>query len=302
MQNAWAVLAAVALILVLSVVQQMSGPTASMTRIEANSDGDALRTALGELRQLRAQVSLLDSSVRAIKRDAAAAAANGRAAAKQPQQSAALRPQPATVSVHTSSSSAPTSFLDAVSLDDGRPASNLSVLAPVLTTQPDCGMLLFRHIEKTGGTTFRMHMIAHYACGWHVWGYKGTIRLCNKAKAEYEMIEDPRKRPPVGEGESPLLPKLVVESHAEHGDFMHMMDKWVPMVRAWHGTCGMWLVTILREPLKRQVRAREDAMPRPAPCARRKPRASPRAPLRRVPPRAAPRAAPRAPSAGARRR
>lgn len=243
------VLGAVFAILVLSLMQQSSGPAVTNTRVgmDASIEG-VLRTAVGEMREMRVQVSKLQEQVRVLQthsRGSATGSLSGQPV--QPSHEGA-------VDVHTSSSSAPSSFLDAVAIDDGR-QSNFSVLAPVTTTQPDCGMLVFRHIEKTGGTTFRMHMVALHDCGWHVWGYKGTIRLCNKAKAEYEMIKDPSKRP-VGRPDGPLLPHLTVESHAEHGDYVKMIDAWVPMVQAWHGTCGIWLISIVREPLKRQVRAR----------------------------------------------
>ncbi|KAG8468987.1 hypothetical protein KFE25_007505 [Diacronema lutheri] len=240
------IVAAVFAILVLSVVQQSSGPVVSNTRIGLDTSVEGvLRTAVSEVREMRAQLSQLEERVYSLQRSSRAPALDA-PPGRQP-----LAAREDAVVLRTSSSSAPSSFLDAVAIDDGRPA-NFSALANVTGSQPECGMLVFRHIEKTGGTTFRMHMVALHDCGWHVWGYKGTIRLCNKAKAEWEMLKEPSKRP-AGRADGPLLPHLTVESHAEHGDYKRMMDAWVPMVQAWHGTCGIWLISILRDPLKRQV-------------------------------------------------
>lgn len=251
------IVAAVFAILVLSVVQQSSGPVVSNTRIGLDTSVEGvLRTAVSEVREMRAQLSQLEERVYSLQRSSRAPALDA-PPGRQP-----LAAREDAVVLRTSSSSAPSSFLDAVAIDDGRPA-NFSALANVTGSQPECGMLVFRHIEKTGGTTFRMHMVALHDCGWHVWGYKGTIRLCNKAKAEWEMLKEPSKRP-AGRADGPLLPHLTVESHAEHGDYKRMMDAWVPMVQAWHGTCGIWLISILRDPLKRQVRPSRPCTAAPA--------------------------------------
>ncbi|KAJ1640474.1 hypothetical protein T492DRAFT_928172 [Pavlovales sp. CCMP2436] len=244
------VIGAVGTLLVVSMVSMSSGPVAINTHVgvDMGSFDSVLRTAVSEMRDMRGQVAQLQDRLYRL---------HGRSSRDAPAAAPALaRLAPvaeAAIDVQTSTSSAPSSFLDAVALDDGRPTSNLSVsvLANLTSTQPDCGMLLFRHIEKTGGTTFRMHMVALHECGWHVWGYKGAIRLCNKAKAEWAMLRDPTKRPARADGVQ-LLPRLTVESHAESLDYIKMLDAWVPMVQAWHGTCGMWLISIVREPLQRQ--------------------------------------------------
>lgn len=239
-----AVLIAVGLVLGLFLLVQLSAPEVSSTRVGLDTSVESiLRTAVNEMREMRSQVSMLEERVHKLQQRSRTSSALSTSGASP----GAL--VESAVNAQSGSSSAPSSFVDAVSLDE--PASNISVLAKVMSSQPECGMLVFRHVEKTGGTTFRMHMVALHDCGWHVWGYKGTIRLCNKAKFEWGLLQNPSLRPNRDEG--PMLPHLTVESHAESGDFVKMLDGWVPMVNAWRGTCGIWLISILREPLRRQV-------------------------------------------------
>jgi hypothetical protein len=248
-QRLLTVLGAVCAVLLLTLLQQWSAPAVSSTRLAVGSGVEsALRTAVGEMRQIRAQLARLEARAHELEGPGAARTTALAPALAQPAPNA----RPDRIATTASSASAPSSFLDAVALDD-RSGANFSRLTAVTGSQPTCGLLLFRHVEKTGGTTFRMHMVALHDCGWHVWGYKGAIRLCNKAKAEWAMLREPGGVGVRADGTA-LLPHLTVESHAETHDFVHMLDTWKPMVQAWRGRCPFWLISILREPLNRQVR------------------------------------------------